>query len=251
MSICAQKLRTLGVCGRLIAWLSDYLSNRKQRVVINGRISDYIIIQAGVPQWSILGPLLFLIYINDIIYGIGLNIYLHADDTFLMRVITDPLENSRIMNNDLEMINDWSKQWTVKFSPAKSKQLIVTSKPARINYAELQLDGTEIKRVKTHSHLGMLFTENFSWESHIRDRILKAASTLNTLNRCIRIIPRIVKEYIYKTLIRPVLKYGCTIYDNCQLYVSNSLEKSQRSAALACTCAYKDTSHTTLMQGHL
>ena len=94
----------------------------------------------------------------------------------------------------------------------------------------------------------MLFTENLSWDSHIRDRILKAASTLNTLNRCIRIIPRIVKEYIYKTLIRPILEYGCTIYDNCPLYVSNYLEKSQRSAALACTCAYKDTSHTTLMQ---
>ena len=251
MSICAQKMRTPGVCGRLIAWLSDYLSNRKQRVVINGRSSDWIIIEAGVPQGSILGPLLFLIYINDIIYDIRSDIYLYADDTILIRVVTNPLEDTRIMNNDLEMINDWSKQWTVKFSPAKSKQLIVTSKPARINYAELQLDGTEIKRVKTHSHLGMIFTEKFSWESHIRDRVLKTAPTLNTLVRCSRIIPRIVKENIYKTLIRPVLEYGSTIYDNCPLYVSNYLEKSQRSAALACTCAYKDTSHTTLMQGHL
>jgi len=94
-----------------------------------------------------------------------------------MRVVTDPLVDTRIMNNDLEMLNAWSKEWSVKFSLAKSKQLIVTRKPAKINYAKLQLGGTEIKRVKIHSHLGMIFTEKFSWESHIRDRVLKAAPT--------------------------------------------------------------------------
>jgi len=196
------KLRTLGVCGRLIDWLSDYLSNRKQRVIINGRSSDWIIIEPGVSQGSILGPLLFLIYISDIIYDIRSDIYLYADDTILMRIVTDPLEDTRIMNNDLEMLNAWFKQWTVKFSPVKSKQLIVTRKPARINYAKLQLDGTEIKHVKTHSHLGMIFTEKLSWESHIR--VLKAAPTLNTLVRC----SRIMKKNIYKTLIRPILEYG-------------------------------------------
>ena len=121
---------------------------------------------------------------------------MYADDTILMRVVTDPLEDTRIMNNDLELLNAWFKQWTVKFSPAKSKQLINTRKPARINYAKLQLDGTEIKGVKTHSHLGMIFTDTFSYESHIRDRVLKAVPTLNTLVRCSRIIPRIVKENI-------------------------------------------------------
>jgi len=131
------KLRTLGVCGRLIDWLSDYLSNRKQRVIINGRSSDWIIIEAGLPQGSIIGPLLFLIYINDIIYDIRSDIYWYSDDTVLMRVVTDPLKDTRIVNNDLEMLNAWSKQWTIKFSPAKLKQLIVSRKPARINYARL------------------------------------------------------------------------------------------------------------------
>ena len=99
------KLRTLGVCGRLIDWLSDYLSNRKQRVVINGRSSDWIIIEAGVLQGSILGQLLFLIYINEIIYDIKSDIYLYADDTILMRVVADPLEDTIIMNNDPELHN--------------------------------------------------------------------------------------------------------------------------------------------------
>jgi hypothetical protein len=241
------KLRTLGVCGTLIDWLSDYLTCRKQRVVINGTSSDWILIKAGVPQGSILGPLLFLIYVNDIIYDIRSDIFLYADDTILMRVVTDPLEDTRIMNNDLELLNAWSKQWAVTFSPAKSHQLIVTRKMAKLNYAKLQLDGTDIKRVQSHRHLGMIFTENFSWEDHIRDRVSKASPTLNTLVRCSRIIPRIVKENIYKTFIRPILEYGCTIYDNCPIYVSNYLERTQRSAALACTGAYKDTSHAELL----
>ena len=105
-------------------------------------------IKAGVLQGSILGPLLFLMYINNIIYDIASDIYLYADDTILMRVVTDPLEDTRIIDNDLEMLNAWSKQWTVKFSPIKPKRLIVTRKPATINYAKPLLDETEIKRVK-------------------------------------------------------------------------------------------------------
>ena len=75
------------------------------------------------------------------------------------------------MNNDLELLNAWSKQWAVTFSPVKSHQLIVTRKMAKLNYAKLQLDGTDIKRVQSHRHLGMIFTENFSWEDHIRDSL--------------------------------------------------------------------------------
>ena len=126
----------------------------------------------------------------------------------LYESLTDPLEDTEIMNNDLELLNAWSKQQTVKFSTANSTQLIITRKTARINYAKLQLDGTEIKSGETHSHLGMIFTEKFSWESHIQDRVSKAAPTLNTLFMCTCIIPRIVKENIYKTLIRPVLECG-------------------------------------------
>ena len=83
---------------------------------------------------------------------------MYADDTILMRVVTDPLEDTRTLNNDLEVLNIWSKQWTVKFSPAYSKQLIVTRKITRINYPKLRLGGTVIKRVKTHNHLAMILT---------------------------------------------------------------------------------------------
>ena len=101
------KLQSLGVSGSLLAWFEDYLTNRMQRVVIGGSSSDWIYIKAGVPQGSILGPLLFLIYIKDIIDNIDSEILLFADDTCLLKTITHPVQSITCINNDLET------QWSV------------------------------------------------------------------------------------------------------------------------------------------
>jgi hypothetical protein len=195
-----------------------------------------------------LGPLLFLIFVNDIVIDIDSDIFLYADDTLIMRVITDPLLDTVIMNDDLSLINQWAKQWAVTFSPAKSEQLVITRKLEKANYNPLTLDMTEIKRVTEHCHLGVIFTENFSWETHIRSRIIKAAPTLNALTRSSCIIPREIKQNVYTTLIRPILEYGCMVYDNCPAFISHLLEQSQRTAALVCTGAYKDTSMRQLLR---
>ncbi len=90
--------------------------------------SDWIYILAGVPQGSILGPLLFLVFVNDIVLDIRSDIFLYADDTILMRVVNDPVIDTMILNTDLESLNLWAKQWAVNFSPPKSEQLIITKK---------------------------------------------------------------------------------------------------------------------------
>ena len=241
------KLKVLGITGRLLKWLTDYLDNRHQRVVINGVHSDWLIINSGVPQGSILGPLLFLVYINDIIIDIDSDIFLYADDTIIMRVITDPLRDTMIMNDDLELLNQWAKQWAITFSPAKSEQLIISKKLDRVNYRPLKMGNAKIKRVAQHSHLGVIFNENCTWDAHIRSRINKAAPALNMLIRNSRQTPRQVKENIYRSFIRPVLEYGCTVYDNCPAVLSHLIERTQRQAAIACTGAYRDTSHVTLL----
>ena len=85
------KLEAAGVTGQVLEWFKSYLTNRKQRVVLPGAVSDWIFIHAGVPQGSILGPLLFLVYINDIVLDIGSNIRLFADDTSVYIVVDDPI----------------------------------------------------------------------------------------------------------------------------------------------------------------
>ena len=103
------KLSLAGIKGQLLDWFSDYLDNRFQRVVVPGAQSDWIGIKAGVPQGSILGPLLFLIYINDIVEDIGSIIRLFADDTSLYLVVDNPIDAANVLNSDLNKIHLWAK----------------------------------------------------------------------------------------------------------------------------------------------
>ena len=102
------KLQAAGVTGEVLAWFKSYLSNRKQRVVLPGAVSDWVFIQAGVPQGSILGPLLFLLYINDIVHDIGSNIRLFADDTSLFIIVEDAITAAACLNNDLDKTSQWA-----------------------------------------------------------------------------------------------------------------------------------------------
>ena len=151
-------------------------------------------ISAGAPQGSLLGRLLFLVYINQIVTKVASDIYLFADDTIIMRVVTDPIQE---LNTDFEHLSQWAKEWSVKFSAAKSEQLLVSRKQVRTNYNSLLLNGVEIKRVPKHSHLGLVFTETFSWEAHISSRIKKAGPALNMLIRQSYNMPRVVKKRKY------------------------------------------------------
>ena len=118
------KLKRAGITGSLLSWFTTYLNNRSQRVVLPGACSSWKSIKAGVPQGSILGPLLFLVYINDIVEDIHCKIRLFADDTSLYIIVDNPAEAAQMLNSDMEKINQWSKMWLVSFNPAKSESLL-------------------------------------------------------------------------------------------------------------------------------
>ena len=116
------KMRQNGVSGRLLKLFQDYLRNRNQRVVLNGFAADYSTIESGVPQGSVLGPLLFLIYINDLEKNIKSNVQFFADDTMLFSIVNDPLKSANELNHGLNIINQWAYQWKMEFNPDPSKQ---------------------------------------------------------------------------------------------------------------------------------
>ena len=122
------KLKRAGINGLLLDWLSDYLTNRKQRVVIPGGTSDWQFIRAGVPQGSILVPLLFLLYINDIVADIQSCLRLFADDTSLYIIVDNTISAAEMINTDLETIHRWAEKWLVKFNPSKSESLLISRK---------------------------------------------------------------------------------------------------------------------------
>ena len=116
------KLKTYGVEGKLIMLLENYLQNRNQRVVLNGLNSSWEKILAGVPQGSVLGPLLFLIYINDLPHDISSVCKMFADDTSLFSKVKDSSLSLSDLNYDLQIINQWAHQWKMSFNPDPNKQ---------------------------------------------------------------------------------------------------------------------------------
>ena len=122
------RLHPTGVSGNIHAWFANYLSDRKQRVVIPGAVSDWAYRRAGVPPGSILGPLLFLLYINDIVHDIGSNIRLFADDTSLFIIVDDPVTAAGCINTDLGKISPWASSWLITFNPSKTESLLISRK---------------------------------------------------------------------------------------------------------------------------
>ena len=115
------KLKQNGVSGQLLKLLSNYISNRLQRTVINGQNSEWAPFQSGVPQGSVLGPLLFLIFVNDLETGISCNVKFFADDVSLFSIVHDPTTSATDLNRDLNTIFSWAKQWKMSFNPDPSK----------------------------------------------------------------------------------------------------------------------------------
>ena len=126
------KLNKIGVNGKLLKWLKSYLSKRSQRVLVNGKYSSFIEITSGVPQGSILGPLLFSIYFNDIVDDGKNHIFLFADDTTIVSIDSTWENDQFSLNEDLKKIEKWSSDWLTSFNPSKTELMSISNKHLHI-----------------------------------------------------------------------------------------------------------------------
>ena len=238
------KLKKLGIHGSLLDWFMDYLSDRYQTVVIRGQSSEKGLIKAGVPQGSVLGPLLFLIYINDILKNIMSHIKLFADDTSLYIEIDEPDVAVDTLNTDLGTIQSWADQWLVKFSPTKT-QLMTCSHRVK-DHPDIIFSNIKLADVESHKHFGHTLSRNLTWTAHISS-VLKSVSPMADVLKSLKYdIDRQSLETIYFSFIRPKLEYGAHIFDNCSKQDSDLLEKFQLEMARIVTGARKGTSHDLL-----
>ena len=242
------KLRCLGIGGSLFDWLSSYLYERKQRVIINGQCSSWTRTYSGVPQGSILGPLLFLVFINDIVENMESDTFLFADDTSLLEEITNIQTSFLKINRDLERLSVWAHQWLVQFNEKKTVYMVISRKRNPIQHPDLFLNTTALQEVSEHCQLGLNINRKFSWDSHIKKLTEKASKSVNLLKRICRDVPRRCLENVYKTMIRPIMEYGDIIFDGERVCHTRPLEHVQRQAALCCTGAYKHTRHVDLLR---
>ena len=165
------KLKCFGISRNLFNILKSFLSNRLQRVTLNGQNSELRVIRAGVPQGSILGPLLFLIYVNDLPQNLRSTVKLFADDVSLFSVVKNDVSlSANDLNHDLAMISNWSLQWKMSFNPDPSKQAneVLFSRKRNANpHPNLFFNGTKVNRVVSQKHLGITLDEKLSFNEHV------------------------------------------------------------------------------------
>ena len=207
------KLRQAGIDGILLQWFIDYLHDRFQRVVINGQHSNWQEIKAGVTQGSVLGPTLFLVFINDIVYVIRhCKIRMFADDTCLIIEVDNRADTAELINEDLEAINIWSKQWLVNFQPSKTKSLIVSLKHDAHHNPPVLFNGHFIDEVKCHVYLGVKLSSNLRWNQHIHDVSKKARKKLNAMIPLKFKLDRKSLELMYVSFVRPTMDYAQVVW---------------------------------------
>ena len=167
------KLRGCGVTGNLLQLLQNFLLNRQQRTVLNGQTSTWEYPFAGVPQRSILGPLFFLIYINDLTAYLKCSVKLFADDTSLFTIVRDPVMAASDMNQDINQIALRARNWRMSFNPDAQKQAVelVFQKKLKNNHPVLFFNKSPVQVVDQHKHLGILLDSKFSFSVHIKAAI--------------------------------------------------------------------------------
>ena len=151
------KLQQNGISGELLKIIVDFLNNRKQRIVLNGRSFNQFDVKDSVPQGSIMGPLRFLIYINDLPEGLITNAKLFVDDASLFSVVRDIAASTEELNNDLRNISKLGYQWKMIFNPDMTKQaqdLIFSRKLNKLVYPNLSFNNSQVSQIESQKHLG-------------------------------------------------------------------------------------------------
>ena len=256
------KLKQNGVSGSLLMFFQNYLNNRKQRVVLNGSYSSYKTVESGVPQGSVLGPLLFLIYINDLERDVKSNIKFFADDTMLFSIVKDPAISANDLNHDLNTIHQWAQQWKMEFNPDPSKQateVLFSCKKSSPQHPQLIFNGAAVANVNEQKHLGLILDSKLSFEKHLNEKIIKAKKNIGILKQLSKFLPLKTLDQIYKAFVRSHLDYCDIIYhipshlNQAPLGVTlNSLmekvERIQYQAALAISGAWRGSSRSKIYE---
>ena len=207
------KLKKIGIEGEMLNILSSFLEDRQQRVTMDGVCSDWADIKAGVPQGSILGPIIFLVYINDLIEVVSSDIRIFADDTFIFRIVDQNCTQN--LSNDLKKITEWAFQWKMLFNPDITKQaveVVFSNKRKKSFVYPLTFNGIDVKKVEETIHLGLILDSKLNFEHHLQDKLAKARSGLGLMKQLKKWVSHKVSENIYKLYVRPNLDYADIIY---------------------------------------
>ena len=231
-----------GIRGTANSWFANYLTNRKQYTCLNGKFSAPLTLKCGVPQGSILGPLLFILYVNDISnVSNKCSLVLFADDTNIFFTDNNASNLERLVCEELQKFNSWFAANKLSLNVGKTKYMVFNDKNPNFN---ISMDGGCISRVDSMNFLGVFIDSHLSWSdhiSHVKNQVSKGVGVLSKLKH---ILPRKVPRTIYVSLIFPHLSYCSIIWSGTSNSRLKPLSTLQNRAIRNITSALPRTNTT-------
>ena len=224
---------SFNISGTALSWIESYLHQRSQRVILDGKHSDWVPVLSGVPEGSILGPIMFTYYVADLPSHIKTSCLSYADDVKIFNRINSPAD-AYSLQADLDRLSLWSKTWCLDLNPAKCKAITFTlrSSPHLVSYV---LDGHQLERCVSVRDLGVILDAKLTFADHIDATISKANRMLGLLIRSMQMSTDTHRTHFddiaaltaYKAHVRSVLEYGCVIWSGAAVTHMRRLERLQ------------------------
>ena len=235
--ILLKKLEICGILNKNNKWVENYLCDRLQSTTVNGISSDKLKVTCGVPQGSILGPLLFLVYINDLSHMVtNTSMYLYADDTVLLSTDKCIVNSKDKMQRDLTIIASWCKRNKLSLNIKKTKCMLFGSR-VRLKHTrcpKLSINNIDIDFVHQYKYLGVMLDSHLTFTKHLNNIIKITAYKINLLAKVRQYLTETASLTIYKTMILPYFDYGDILFINSPKKLLNKLSQLQKRAVKIC-----------------
>ena len=227
----------LGISGYILKWLHNYLSNRRQRTLANNKLSEACEVVCGVPQGSILGPLLFLIYINDISSVVNNSLlHLYADDTVIYISGSDLNFITSALQQDLNKIVAWCEESKLTINVKKTKYVIfgLKSQTKKIGDHHMTVNATKLDKVNSYKYLGITLDSNLTFNKHIENCKKFATHKVFLLSKIRKYINMETSLKIFKSMVIPYIEYGDIIYSGSNSRMLGKLQNIQNRGLRVC-----------------
>ena len=222
------KLEAYNINIEIIKLIESFLSNRVQQVGVNGELSNWCEVTSGIPQGSVLGPLLFVIYINDLPQSVNSQAYLFADDTKIFRTVKN-YADQLVLQNDLDSMNEWSERWLLRFHPDKCKHMHIGKTDQNLDH-KYSLNQTVLETIDSEKDIGVHIDNELTFDKHVSEKVNKANSIFAMLRRSFQYMNKESFTPLYKTLVRTQLDYANSVWAPFKIKHIDLIENVQRRA---------------------
>ena len=221
------KLASYGIGGQVLKWIRHFLTGRRQRVAVAGTFSTWVDVLSGVPQGSVLGPILFVCFINDMPDVVKSFVYMYADDSKIFSRV-DFIYEAESLQKDLDCLQDWESKWQLRFNVDKCKVMHLGG--SHNNHVKYYMKGNVLQETVEEKDLGVWVSNDLKFSTHVAKSVNKANQVLGLIRRSFTYLDCQLMRLLFTALVRPHLEYGNVIWHPFLQKDIQMIEKVQHRA---------------------